>query len=87
MSVLFLLLPLALLLAAIAVAVFVWAARTGQFDDLETPAIRILHDDPPRALPVDDESSPLHEQRGRATGERTAAIPAQSPPEADSSTG
>jgi cbb3-type cytochrome oxidase maturation protein len=45
MSVMFILLPVALLFAAVAVGVFVWAARTGQFDDLETPSIRILHDD------------------------------------------
>jgi cbb3-type cytochrome oxidase maturation protein len=41
----FVLLPLALLIAAIAVGFFVWAARTGQFDDLDTPAVRILFDD------------------------------------------
>jgi cbb3-type cytochrome oxidase maturation protein len=41
----FVLLPLALLIAAIAVAFFIWAARTGQFDDLDTPAVRILFDD------------------------------------------
>jgi cbb3-type cytochrome oxidase maturation protein len=41
----FVLLPLALLIAAIAVGFFIWAARTGQFDDLETPAVRILFDD------------------------------------------
>jgi len=41
----FVLLPLALLIAAIAVGFFIWAARTGQFDDLETPAVRMLFDD------------------------------------------
>jgi len=41
----FVLLPLALLIAAIAVGFFIWAARTGQFDDLDTPAVRILFDD------------------------------------------
>jgi len=41
----FVLLPLALLIAAIAVGFFIWAARTGQFDDMETPAVRILFDD------------------------------------------
>jgi cbb3-type cytochrome oxidase maturation protein len=41
----FVLLPLALLIAGIAVAFFIWAAMTGQFDDLETPAVRILFDD------------------------------------------
>lgn len=45
MSVMFILLPVALLLAGVALAVFIWAARTGQFDDLETPALRILHED------------------------------------------
>ena len=34
-----------LLFAGIALALFVWAARSGQFDDLETPAVRILFDD------------------------------------------
>jgi cbb3-type cytochrome oxidase maturation protein len=41
----FVLLPLALLIAAIAVGLFIWAAKTGQFDDLETPAVRMLFDD------------------------------------------
>jgi cbb3-type cytochrome oxidase maturation protein len=41
----FVLLPLALLIAAIAVGLFIWAAQSGQFDDLDTPAVRILFDD------------------------------------------
>ena len=45
METIFVLLPLALLIAAIAVGLFIWAAKTGQFDDLETPAVRILFDD------------------------------------------
>jgi cbb3-type cytochrome oxidase maturation protein len=45
METIFVLLPLALLIAAIAVGLFIWAATTGQFDDLETPAVRILFDD------------------------------------------
>lgn len=45
MTVLYIILPLALLIVFIAVAAFVWAARRGQFDDLETPAMRALHDD------------------------------------------
>lgn len=45
MSVLFLALPLALLLAAGAVWAFSRAMRSGQFDDLETPALRVLFDD------------------------------------------
>jgi cbb3-type cytochrome oxidase maturation protein len=45
MSVLYIVLPLALLIVAIAVGAFVWATRQGQFDDLDTPAMRMLHDD------------------------------------------
>ena len=45
MSVLYIVLPLALLIVGIAVAAFVWATRRGQFDDLDTPAVRVLHDD------------------------------------------
>ena len=47
MSVLFLLVPLAILLVAIFVGAYVWSTRTGQFDDLTTPAMRALHDDAP----------------------------------------
>lgn len=49
MNSVFLLIPLALMLLGVAVAAFVWAVRAGQFDDLDTPATRILFDD-------DDES-------------------------------
>ena len=45
MSVLFVVSPVSLLLAATAVGLFVWATRDGQFDDLETPAMRALFDD------------------------------------------
>lgn len=45
MSVLFVLVPLAVLIVSAAVAAFMWAARSGQFDDLETPAHRIVQDD------------------------------------------
>lgn len=45
MSVLYLVVPLALIVVGIAVAAFVWAAGRGQFDDLDTPAIRMLRDD------------------------------------------
>ncbi len=45
MSVIFILLPLALLLAGIALAAFVRAVKRGEYDDLETPAVRMLFDD------------------------------------------
>lgn len=45
MNVLFFLVPLALLLAGVGVAAFFWAVRSGQFEDTETPALRILLED------------------------------------------
>lgn len=45
MSVLWVALPVALMMAAGAVAAFLWVVRSGQLDDLETPPIRILLDD------------------------------------------
>jgi len=45
MSVIFLVLPLALAIVLVAVIAFVWAARRGQYDDLDTPAIRAVQDD------------------------------------------
>ena len=47
MNSLLLLIPISLVLLGIAIGLFVWAVRRGQFDDLDTPALDILHDDPP----------------------------------------
>jgi cbb3-type cytochrome oxidase maturation protein len=45
MNILLLLIPLSLLLLGVAVWMFVWAVRRGQFDDLDTPALDILSED------------------------------------------
>lgn len=45
MTVLYIVLPLALLLVGAAVVGFILAARSGQFDDLDTPARRMLIDE------------------------------------------
>jgi len=39
------LLPVALLLGAVFVVLFILAVKDGQFDDLEDPPERMLHDD------------------------------------------
>ena len=54
MSVMFLLIPVALLLVLAAVLAFLWAAGRGQFDDLDTPPLRALSDDPSRGSPADE---------------------------------
>lgn len=45
MSIVALLVPMALALAGSALAAFLWCAARGQYDDLETPAHKILLDD------------------------------------------
>ena len=67
MSILFILVPVAAILAALAVAAFIWSVRRGQMDDLETPALRILTDD----VPVEP-APPAAGRPGHAPGERCA---------------
>ena len=45
MNIFYLLIGVSLLVALIFLAAFIWAVRNGQFDDNETPSIRILFDD------------------------------------------
>lgn len=65
----FILTSLGLLLFAIAVIGMVWMIRSGQVDDLDTPALRMLADDPPPLTdhkPADDaHHSPSLEDRSR----------------------
>ena len=46
MNILLALIPISMILVAIAVAAFVWAVKRGQYDDLDTPALDILREDP-----------------------------------------
>jgi cbb3-type cytochrome oxidase maturation protein len=64
MEIIFLLIPLSLVLVGGIVWAFFWAVRSGQFDDLEGPAHRILMDD-------DDvpRKQPEVEKNGEKTGE------------------
>lgn len=45
MSVIFVLIPLSILVAACFLGAFVWAVRSGQYEDTLTPAMRVLLDD------------------------------------------
>lgn len=58
MSILYLLIPLGLLLLAGAIAAFFWAVRSGQFDDLDTPAMSVV---------MDDDTKPAAENRRHGT--------------------
>jgi cbb3-type cytochrome oxidase maturation protein len=45
MSIIYVLIPIAILLVCIAIAVFFWAVKTNQFEDLERHGYSILFDD------------------------------------------
>ncbi len=45
MSVMYIALPVALLLALAAFLAFRWCINSGQMDDLETPSYRVIFDD------------------------------------------
>ncbi len=45
MNVLYFLVPLALALAGVGVAAFIWSVRSGQYDDVDTPGMRMLVDE------------------------------------------
>jgi cbb3-type cytochrome oxidase maturation protein len=53
-SVIFIVVPLATVVVLAAVIAFVVSARRGQFDDLDTPAVRMLHDDVGQQPPAPD---------------------------------
>lgn len=53
MSTLYIMIPAALALAIGALIAFIWAARTGQFDDPDSQAYRMLFDDEPKRDPTD----------------------------------
>ena len=57
MGVLWIVIPLAFLFAGAAIWAFIWTVRTGQMDDLDTPASRILiEDDEPTSARDDTDS-------------------------------
>jgi len=49
MNIIYVLIPLSVILMVLAIAFFFWAVRNDQFDDLDTPALDILDDDPPES--------------------------------------
>lgn len=53
MQIVMFLVPVMLILVAVGVALFTWSVKSGQYDDLEGPAHRILYDDDKDMIPDD----------------------------------
>lgn len=71
-----LLVPLMLVLVTIGIFLFSWAVKSGQYDDLEGPAHRILYDDDEDMIPAEarvdkqqqTETPPDGDPEGKDTG-------------------
>jgi cbb3-type cytochrome oxidase maturation protein len=70
MNILYLLIPLGLVLLGCAVAAFFWAVRSGQFDDLETPAMSVV---------MDDDTKPARENSRTGADNPDAESPGDTP--------
>lgn len=69
MNILLILIPITLILVTIGVLVFNWAVKSGQYDDLEGPAHRILYDDDRDMIP-DDAKQPHQRESQPAPGKQ-----------------
>lgn len=58
MDIVILLIPIAIILAGLAIWAFFWSVNSGQFDDLESPAHKILYDDDQELIPDDAKRKP-----------------------------
>lgn len=67
MEILHLMVPIAIILVIIAIALFFWAVRTGQFDDLERQGYNILLDDESNKKPQNRDKS--EKEDGESTAE------------------
>jgi cbb3-type cytochrome oxidase maturation protein len=59
MIVIFLLIPLSIIIAACFLGAFIWAVRSGQYEDTCTPSMRLLLDDD-RKAPISKENTNEH---------------------------
>ncbi|MBD3584446.1 cbb3-type cytochrome oxidase assembly protein CcoS [Salinimonas sp. HHU 13199] len=63
MSIIYVLIPLAILIVAIAIGIFFWAVRSNQFEDLDRQGYSILFDDdlPPEEKKLADERKKMND--------------------------
>ena len=62
MTMLYVLIPLAVILLGFAVWALLWAIKTGQFDDLESHGWSVVLDDDQKPPPLDDDETPGEEE-------------------------
>ncbi|CAG0973132.1 hypothetical protein BURK1_01335 [Burkholderiales bacterium] len=73
MDILLLLIPVSLVLVALIGGAFAWSVKSGQYDDLEGPAHRILADDDGARPPPPSTNGASTSLTGVKPGDRTNA--------------
>ena len=76
------LIPLMIILGIVGVVIFFWSVRTGQYDDLEGDANRILMDDDDPLLPSDADAD-IEKRGGNKKSSRSTKQPGRNWPDAD----
>jgi len=72
MTVLGILIPAALLLGGLGLAAFLWSLKSGQYDDLDGAAMRILDDEGDKAPPSVRAQPKAQKQQGGDSGQPVA---------------
>jgi len=67
MSVVFILVIVAIIMAGAFLVAFIWAVKSGQYEDIYTPSVRILFEDPPvkEAENSSDQSQLAEREKGK----------------------
>ncbi len=62
MDIIYLLIPIAIILAGLGIWGFFWSVNSGQYDDMESPAHSILFDDDEHLIPDDAKQKTTNKQ-------------------------
>ncbi|WMS87146.1 cbb3-type cytochrome oxidase assembly protein CcoS [Pleionea litopenaei] len=73
MEIMYWLIPVAIFILAIAIAAFIWAVKSDQYSDLESPAYKILFDDD--SDPMSEQKNNVSEKNARTVHPSAAATP------------
>ncbi|TRX56962.1 cbb3-type cytochrome oxidase assembly protein CcoS [Thalassomonas sp. M1454] len=80
MSVIYILIPIAIVFTSVAIYLFFWAVKTEQFDDLEKQGMSILFDDEAKSPTTDAQAS---EQQAKQNSDQSSNIEQQQNKSAD----
>ncbi|NVK87120.1 MAG: cbb3-type cytochrome oxidase assembly protein CcoS [Gammaproteobacteria bacterium] len=77
MDIMFWLIPVAIFILVVAVSAFIWAVKSDQYSDLESPAYKILFDDD--SAPLDERAAASHSANDSKPNESTQSNTREDP--------